>query len=117
MSTMQLGMVEKIFADIIWENEPIPSGELVKICNERLKWKKSTTYTVLKKLSERGLFENKNSMVSAIISKEDYYRETSKEFVQNTFNGSLPAFIAAFTSGENLSEGDVRDILKILGGL
>ncbi len=116
MSNLQLGIVEKIFADIIWDNEPISSGELVKICREKLEWKKSTTYTVLKKLGEKGIFKNENSIVTALISKEDYYKEKSKQFVENTFNGSLPAFIAAFTSGEKIDKEEILEIMKILEG-
>ena len=116
MNNLQLGTVEKVFADIIWENEPISSGELVKICKEKLEWKKSTTYTVLKKLGEKGIFKNENSIVRSVISKEDYYKAKSKQFVASTFNGSLPAFIAAFTSGEKIEKAEILEIMKILEG-
>lgn len=114
MEEMRLGVVEACFADIIWENEPIGSGELVKFCEEKLTWKKSTTYTVLKKLCQRGIFKNENSIVSSVISKEDFYAMQSEKFVEETFKGSLPAFIAAFTRRKGLSKSQVEEILKMI---
>ena len=98
MEDMKLGLVESQFADIIWDNEPIPSGQLVMLCQEKLNWKKPTTYTVLRKLCQRGIFQNENGTVSSLISREEFQARQSEAFVEETFDGSLPAFIAAFTS-------------------
>lgn len=117
MSDMRLGVVESQFADIIWENEPLSSGELVKICNERLEWKKSTTYTVLKKLCERGIFQNQDGKVSSLISKQEFYAVQSEQFVEDTFAGSLPAFIVAFTSNKELSKEEIEEIRKMMDRL
>ncbi len=114
MDEMHLGAVESKFADIIWENEPITSGELVKICESRLSWKKSTTYTVLKKLCERGIFENKSGIVTSIICKKDFFSMQSERFVRDTFNGSLPAFLAAFTSRNKLSEKEIDELISLI---
>ena len=94
---MKLGAVESKFADLVWANAPLGSGELVKLCEKELNWKKPTTYTVLRKLCERGLFQNVGGVVSPLMSREDYYARQSEEFVAETFGGSLPGFIAAFT--------------------
>lgn len=114
MGDMKLGAIESQFADIIWHNEPIPSGELVKICAKELSWKKSTTYTVLRKLCERGIFQNVDGMVSSVISKEDFYAIQSEEFVQETFKGSLPAFLTAFTSRNKLSEQEIQELEQLI---
>lgn len=114
MEDLKLGVVESQFADIIWEREPIPSGELVKICNEKLEWKKSTTYTMLKRLCERGIFQNENGVVSAVMSKEEYISAQSEKFVEDTFAGSLPAFIAAFAARKKLSKSEVAEIRKMI---
>lgn len=114
MSEMKLGVIESQFADIIWQNEPIPSGELVKLCATELRWKKSTTYTVLRKLCERGIFQNVDGVVSSVISKEDFYAIQSEEFVQETFKGSLPAFLAAFTSRNKLSEQEISELEQLI---
>ncbi len=114
MNQMKLGVVETQFAEIIWNNEPLSSGELVEICKKNLNWKKSTTYTVLRKLCERSLFKNENGMVSSCISKEDFYAYQSEDFVNETFNGSLPAFIAAFTRRKNLSQKEIKEIKDMI---
>ncbi len=111
---MKLGIIESQFADIIWENEPLPSGELVKLCAEKLEWKKPTTYTVLRKLCNRGIFQNENGIVCALISKEEFYAMQSEEFVKETFNGSLPAFLTAFTSRQKLSEEEIEELQKLI---
>lgn len=110
----ELGEVQRQFAEIIWEKEPIGSGELVKICDETFGWKKSTTYTVLKKLCEKGLFQNIEGIVSSIISKAEFYSATSEQFVEETFGGSLPAFIAAFASGKKLTKQEIDEIQKLI---
>ncbi|MBQ8803748.1 MAG: BlaI/MecI/CopY family transcriptional regulator [Tyzzerella sp.] len=114
MSEMKLGIVESHFADIIWDNEPLSSGELVKLCEERLQWKKSTTYTVLKKLCERGIFQNENGTVTSQISKSEFYALQSEQFVEETFEGSLPAFIAAFTTRKQLSKEEIKEIRRMI---
>jgi len=117
MTDMKLGVVESHFADIIWKNEPLSSGELVMICKEELDWKKSTTYTVLKKLSERGLFQNQSGVVTSLISKEEFHSLQSEQFVTETFDGSLPAFIAAFTKRKRLTEGEIQAIRKMIDNI
>lgn len=114
MEELRLGMVESKFADIIWNNEPIPSGELVKLCNQKLEWKKSTTYTMLKRLCERGIFKNENGVVSSILTKEEFGAAQSERIIEDTFDGSLPAFIAAFASRKKLSAKDVEEIQKMI---
>lgn len=109
-----LGVVESRFADLIWQNEPISSGDLVKLCEKELNWKKSTTYTVLKKLSERGIFKNERSVVTSQISKEDFFALQSEKFVEETFEGSLPQFIAAFTKRKELSEAEIAEIKEMI---
>lgn len=114
MDDIRLGAVEARFADIIWENAPLSSGELVRRCADQLEWKKSTTYTVLKKLCERGLFQNDDGTVTALVTKQEYSARQSQKFVEETFDGSLPAFIAAFTAGKSLSQRDLDDIRQML---
>lgn len=114
METKKLGEVESRFADIIWENEPLTTSELVKICQEKLNWKRTTTYTVLKRLSQRGLFQNNDSVVTSLIPRNDFYAKQSENFVQETFNGSLPAFLAAFTSHKPLSQSDISELKKLI---
>ena len=110
MEERKLGPVELRFAELIWENAPISSGELVKLCARELEWKKSTTYTVLKKLCEQGLFQNQGGTVTVLVSRQDYQARQSKQFVADTFSGSLPAFLAAFAQGAPLSQKDIADI-------
>jgi len=114
MEQIKLGAVERRFADIIWDNAPLTSGELVKLCETQLQWKKSTTYTVLKKLCERGLFENRGGTVTALMSREEFYGMQSTRFVEETFRGSLPAFIAAFTQRRKLSAQEVAEIRRMI---
>lgn len=114
MEEIRLGAVESRFADIIWKNEPLSSGELVKICEKELTWKKSTTYTVLKKLCEKGIFQNEKGRVTSLISKDELEAKQSERFVEDNFGGSLPAFIAAFTKRKALSEKDLKEIRKML---
>ena len=114
MEELKLGTVESKFADIIWENEPISSGQLVKLCGQQLDWKKSTTYTMLKRLCERGLFQNEKGMVSALMTKEEFGAAQSEKIIEESFDGSLPAFIAAFTSRKKLSPDDVNEIQKMI---
>lgn len=117
MSELTLGTVESRFADMIWAREPVSSSELVKLAASELDWKKSTTYTVLKRLIERGLFKNEGGVVTARISREEYYAQRSEHFVDESFSGSLPAFIAAFTSRKKLTEEDIAELQKLIDGM
>lgn len=114
MEDTKLGVVETHFAEIIWANEPLASGELVKLCTRELGWKKSTTYTVLKKLCERGLFQNKEGVVSSLISKQELQAMQSEQFVEETFEGSLPQFLTAFASRKKLSDKEIAEIQRII---
>ena len=111
---IELGEVQAAFADIIWENEPLGSGELVKICEKKLGWKKSTTYTVLRKVCEKGLFKNENGIVSAVMSRDEFNASKSEKFVEETFEGSLPAFIAAFMSYKKISAKEAEEIRRMI---
>ncbi|MDO5589909.1 MAG: BlaI/MecI/CopY family transcriptional regulator [Lachnospiraceae bacterium] len=102
------------FCLILWENEPIKSGELVKLCKEKLGWKSTTTYTVIKRLSERGVLKNENTIVSSLVSKEEIQEAKIVDMVEKTFEGSLPAFIAAFGRHEKLSEEEIDNIRKMI---
>lgn len=114
MEEIKLGVVESHFADIIWKNEPIHSGELAKLCQQELNWKRPTTYTVLRKLCERGLFQNLDGTVSSVISKQEFYAMQSEKFVEDTFDGSLPAFLAAFASRKALSMEEIAQIREMI---
>ncbi len=114
MAEIKLGMVEARFADIVWENEPLTTKELVALCEKELNWKRTTTYTVLKKLCERGIFKTENSIVTALISKNEFYAIQSEKFVDETFAGSLPAFVAAFTSRKKPSEKEIEEIKRMI---
>lgn len=114
MEDTKLGVVESRFADIIWANEPLHSRELVQLCLQELNWKKPTTYTVLRKLCERGIFQNVGGMVSSVISRKDFYAMQSEKFVEESFDGSLPAFLAAFTSRKGLSAQEVSEIRRMI---
>ena len=102
------------FCCILWDNEPVTSSELVKLCAEKLGWKKSTTYTMLRRLCQRGLFENRNSVVHTLVTREEFFARQSHQFVEETFSGSLPAFLAAFTSKKELSDDDVRQLQQLI---
>ena len=103
MEDFRLGMVEAHFADIVWANQPMTTKELVRLCEEELKWKRTTTYTVLKKLCDRGLFKTEQSIVTALVSRDEFYAIQSEKFVDETFNGSFPAFFNAFSSRKKLT--------------
>ncbi len=110
----ELGAVQERFADIVWSNEPIASGDLVKICEKELQWKKSTTYTVLRKVCEKGLFKNDDGIVSSLISKEEFYSAKSEQIIEDSYAGSLPAFIAAFISNKKLTAKEADEIQKMI---
>lgn len=114
MNDYQMGVVEAKFADIIWQNEPISSTELTKRSAELLEWKKSTTYTVLKRLCDKGIFQNNNGVVTSLISKQEFYSARSEKFVEDTFKGSLPAFLTAFTARKSLTEEEVKYLRQMI---
>lgn len=114
MDNYKLGAVEARFTDIIWANEPLTSAELVKLAERELCWKKSTTYTVLKRLCGRGLFQNRGGVVTSLISKADFNALQSQRFVEEKFSGSLPAFLAAFTTGHKLSDQEIDQLQKLI---
>lgn len=114
---IQLGMVEARFADIIWEHAPLTTKELVSLCEKELSWKRTTTYTVLKKLCDRGIFDTTDSVVTVKISKDEFQAIQSEEFVQETFQGSLPAFIAAFTTRKTPSAKELEELKKLIDSI
>lgn len=114
MKEFRLGAVEARFADLIWANAPLTTGALVKLCQENLQWKRTTAYTVLKRLCDREIFETKDSVVTVKISRGEFYACQSEEFVAESFGGSLPAFLAAFTARKGLTESDVEEIRKMI---
>lgn len=114
MAEMKLGAVESRFADIIWRSEPLTTAELISMCARELSWKRTTTYTVLKRLSERGIFQNIDGTVTSSISREEFYSAQSERFVKETFGGSLPAFLAAFTAHKDLTADELSEIRRII---
>lgn len=114
MNEYKLAQGEARFADLIWRHEPIVSGELVKLCEKELAWKKSTTYTVLKKLCERGLFQNENAVISSLIKKEEFFAGQSRRFVEDTFGGSLPKFLTAFIGGKKLTGKQAEELKRLI---
>ena len=114
MGDMKMGAVESRFADMIWSNEPVSSTELVRMAAEKLEWKKSTTYTVLKRLCERGIFQNRDGVVTSLLSRDEFYALQSERFVEETFSGSLPAFLAAFTTRKKLSEQEIAELQTLI---
>lgn len=114
MSDIKLGVVEASFADIIWENEPLTTKELVALCEQKLHWKRTTTYTVLKKLCDRGIFVANDRVVTSLISKEAFHAIQSEQFVEDNFHGSLPAFITAFATRKALSAEELAEIRKMI---
>jgi predicted transcriptional regulator len=114
MADMELGYVQERFADLVWANEPIASGDLVKLCEKELNWKKPTTYTVLRKLCEKGLFENQDGIVTSQISREAFYSARSKQIVRESFGGSLPAFITAFMDGHGITDKEAEEIQQMI---
>ncbi len=110
MISYKLGTVESRFADIIWTHEPLTTNELIKLCSIELHWKRTTTYTVLKKLGRHGIFQLQDKIVTSLISRNDYYAMQSEQFVEDNFAGSLPAFIAAFTKRKILTDDEIAEI-------
>lgn len=114
MVTPKIFESEYRFCEILWEREPISSSELVKLCKERLEWKKSTTYTVIKRLSERGIVKSENAIVTALVSRAEVRASESTNFVEQRFDGALPKFIAAFLQKQSLSEQEAEEIRKMI---
>ena len=114
MTDCTLGEIEAKFADLIWENEPLASGELVKLCEKELNWKKPTTYTVLRRLCEKGVLRNENGIVTSLISREEYYSAKSERVVEDSYDGSLPAFVAAFLSRGKLTGKEAEEIQAMI---
>lgn len=114
MSTPKVFESEYRFCLILWEHEPVKSSELVNLCKEQLGWKPTTTYTVIKRLSERGVLKNENTIVTSLISKDEVQASELNEMVEKTFEGSLPAFIAAFTKHQKLSEKEIDAVQQMI---
>ena len=114
MTDLKAGSAEARFADMIWEREPVSSGELAKVAAEAFGWKKTTSFTVLKRLCERGIFQSLGGEVTSLISREEYYARHSQQYVAETFGGSLPAFLAAFTARKNLKPEEVEEIRRMI---
>jgi BlaI family penicillinase repressor len=114
MKYYKLAETEEKFAELIWQNEPIGSGNLVKLSEKEMNWKKSTTYTVLKKLCEKGIFQNENAVVSSLITRDEYYANQSIRFVEDTFGGSLPKFLTSFISGKKLSNHQAEELKRLI---
>lgn len=110
----ELGEIQAKFADLIWEHAPIPSGELVKLAKEQFGWQRPTMYTVLRILCQKGLFRNENSIVTPVMTREEYYTKKTKETVESGFNGSLPSFIAAFCRSEDLSYEELKELQEMI---
>lgn len=114
MEGIKLAEIENRFVELIWEKEPLNSGELVTLCEQELCWKKSTTYTVLRRLCQRGILQNDNAVVTSKIKREEYYALQSEQFVKDTFQGSLPRFLAAFMSRKSLSSKQIEQIQRLI---
>ena len=109
-----LAETESKFADLIWEREPISSRELVQLCQKELSWKSTTTYTVLRRLCDRGLFQNEKSVITSRVSREAFYQKKSQQFVKESFSGSLPKFLMAFTGGKRLSKEQAEELRQMI---
>ena len=114
MKEYRLAETEARFAELIWQREPISSPELVRLCEKEFKWKKSTTYTVLKKLCDRGIFRNEKAVVTSLISREEFFSYKSRKFVEDSFGGSIPRFPAAFMGGKKLTAQEAEEIRKVI---
>ena len=117
MGEYKLGEMESIFADIIWQQEPLSSRKLSELAEQRLNWKRTTTYTVLKRLCDRGLFQNSGGQVTSLVSREEFYARQSEQFVDSAFHGSLPAFLAAFSSRKKLSDSEIQELQKLIDSM
>lgn len=116
MTEIQLGVIEARYADMIWENEPVTSSELVKMTAVEFNWKRTTAHNVLRRLIDKGLFRNENGVVTAVISRDEFYSMQSRQYVEDTFAGSLPAFIAAFMQNSKLTADEAEEIRRMIDG-
>jgi len=114
MAYIKIGVIQERFADLVWAHEPISSGELVRLCEKELNWKKPTTFTTLRKLCEKGLLKNENGIVTSVISREDFYAGKSTQIVEEAYAGSLPMFIASFISQKPLSAREADEIQRMI---
>lgn len=114
MNHYGLARAEAKFAELIWDREPIPSPELVRLCETEMSWKKSTTYTVLKKLCEKGIFQNENAVVTSRVTKEEFYAHQSRRYVEDAFGGSLPKFITAFIGTDRLDAKQAEELRRLI---
>lgn len=114
MGEYTLGAIERRFAELIWRHEPLSSGQLVKLCQQELNWKKSTTYTVLRRLCQRGIFQNRDSVVTSLLTEQEFDARQSQQFVKEAFDGSLPKFLAAFTRQKKLTEREIEELEQFL---
>ena len=114
MGDIRLAETERRFVELVWQKEPLGSGELVALCEKELNWKKSTTYTVLRRLCQKGILENEDAIVTSLIKKEEYMARCSEQVVEDTFSGSLPQFVAAFMSRKKLSRKQIEEIQKLI---
>lgn len=114
MTEYRLGEIETRFAELIWEHEPLSSAELVKLAAAELEWKKSTTYTVLRRLTEKGIFHNENGTVTSLLSRDEFAAAQSEQFVDETFSGSLPMFLAAFARRKQLTDAEIDEIQRFI---
>ena len=117
MSDFKIGSAESRFADLIWQNEPVSSGQLAKLGEAEFRWKKTTSFTVLKRLCDRGIFQNRGGVVTALISREEFYARHSEQYVEETFGGSLPAFLAAFGTRKKLDDKEIEELKKVIEGM
>ena len=114
MAEIQLGVIEARYADMIWEHEPVTSSELVKMTAVEFNWKRTTAHNVLRRLIDKGLFQNEKGVVTAVISRDEFYSRQSKQYVEDTFAGSLPAFIAAFMKGSKITPDEAETIRRMI---
>lgn len=114
---LHLGTAERRFAEIVWENAPLTTRALVALCAEALDWKRTTTYTVLKRLCDRGLFRTEDGTVTVLVSREALDAAQSEQFVSERFGGSLPAFVAAFTAGKKLRPEEVAELKALIDSM
>lgn len=117
MADFKIGSAEARFANLIWEHEPVTSGQMAKLGAAEFAWKKTTSFTVLKRLCDRGIFQNENGTVTSLISREEFYVRHSEQYVEEAFGGSLPAFLAAFGTRNKLSDEEIKELEKIIEGM
>jgi len=117
MAEFKIGSAEARFADLIWAHEPVTSGEMAKLGEAQFGWKKTTSFTVLKRLCDRGLFQNQNGTVTSLISREEFYARHSQQYVRDAFGGSLPAFLAAFGRRSKLTDQEIEELEEIIKGM